>query len=115
MTLNRSSSTFIRSRSIRRLSRATLVAGALMLGASTLGHSAIASAEWDIDAYDECVSRDSPNMNLCCIATGGQIGTNSRCIAPHDGPSVLQSATAGPKFGTHQPLLPTSTVGIPVN
>jgi hypothetical protein len=115
MTINRPSSTSIRPRGMRRLSRATLVAGALMLGASTFGYSAIASAEWDIDAYDECVARDTTNMNLCCIATGGQIGTNSRCIAPHDGPSVLQSATAEPKFATQQPLLPTSTIGTALN
>jgi hypothetical protein len=115
MTTNRSSNTSIRPRGMRRLSRATLVAGALMLGASTFGYSPIAGAEWDIDAYDECVSRDSPNMNLCCIATGGQIGTGNRCIAPHDGPSLLQSASAEHKLGIHQPLLPTSTMGTPAN
>ena len=39
----------------RRYVRTVLLAAVLTLGANVIGHSATASAEWDIEKYDRCM------------------------------------------------------------
>ena len=66
---------------VRRLARAALVAGAITLGASAFGHTAIASADWDIEKYDHCVIFDNISEAQCCINSGGDPRPGG-CVAP---------------------------------
>ena len=67
---------------VRRLARAALVAGAITLGASAFGHTAIASADWDIEKYDRCVAAGTEIEVECCLDSGGYIGNGWVCVAP---------------------------------
>jgi hypothetical protein len=111
---------------MRRFTRAALLAGAIALGASAFGHTAIASAEWDIEAYDRCmeVNRvlNQPPGGVadvrCCIESGGNISDpTGKCVAPPA--RILQnipSSLLGPRLGSAQPpVLPTTTLGTPVS
>lgn len=100
----------------RRLAVAALVAaGAMSLGAGAFGHTAIAKAEWDIEAYDECV-RIGTDEVACCRLSGGQIGDKGVCVAP---PARILQNIPGlplhPKLGQpgRPPVLPPGTVGTP--
>jgi hypothetical protein len=109
---------------IRRLAHAALLAGALALGASAFGHTAIASAEWDIEAYDKCVGtphKEDPQQSYhvyCCLGSGGVWDDNSNtCRAPVDLSAGL-GTPLGPKLGqpSRQPVPPpTTTLGAPVS
>ena len=86
---------------VRRLARAALVAGAITLGASAFGHTAIANAEWDIERYDNCVAAGTIDEPECCILSGGTSGNEGVCVAPPA--RILQSRIQGvplqPKLG----------------
>jgi hypothetical protein len=111
---------------MRRFTRAALLAGAIGIAASAFGHTAIASAEWDIEGYDRCmeVNRvlNQPPGGVadvrCCIESGGNISDQTgKCVAPPA--RILQnipSSLLGPRLGSAQPpVLPTTTLGTPVS
>jgi hypothetical protein len=111
---------------MRRFTHAALLAGGLAIAASAFGHTAIASAEWDIEAYDRCmevnrVTNQPPggvaDVN-CCVYSGGNISDQTgKCVAPPA--RILQNIPTtllGPKLGSTQPpVLPTTTLGTPVS
>jgi hypothetical protein len=73
----------------RRVTR-YLAAPALALGLA-IGSAAVATAEWDIESYDFCMSHQPPTDALadeivswfkeCCEATGG-VWSGTNCGAP---------------------------------
>jgi hypothetical protein len=62
-----------------------LAATALMVGAA-LGSApiSIAEPEWDIGAYDDCMSKPVRDPAVCCLQSGGNIGHDDPnvCVAP---------------------------------
>src|SRR6185312_7634877 len=76
--------------STANVARAALLAGAIALGVSTFGHPAIASAEWDIEKYDNCMAQPHvedphhPYHADCCVASGGITDGEGHCRAPVD-------------------------------
>ncbi|WP_319448188.1 MULTISPECIES: hypothetical protein [unclassified Mycobacterium] len=98
-----------------RFARAALLAGAIAIGASAFGHTAIASAEWDIEAYDRCITLNqvlhkAPVEDLyCCLNSGGNISEHTgNCVAPPA--NNIHNIPLGPKLGSiTQPITPTGT------
>ena len=103
MTTNHPTKIPARANRLRRLTRAALFAAALGIGASAFAHPAIASAEWDIEAYDDCM-RYSPSATEhgCCIFSGG-VWSNGRCVAPAD---VSSTQGITPTQPPRHPVLP---------
>jgi hypothetical protein len=107
---------------MRRFTHAALLAGAIALGASAFGHTAIASAEWDIEAYDKCMAvphveqPHHPYHADCCVASGGVTDGEGHCRAPVD-LSGVQGTPLGPQLGqpARPPVPPTTTLGTPVS
>jgi hypothetical protein len=101
---------------MRRFARAALLAATLAIGASTFGHTAIASAEWDIEKYDNCMQRYGDEA-MCCFLSEGVTGADGHCRAPAG--RILQQlpqVPLGPRLGSAQPpVLPTTTLGTPVS
>jgi hypothetical protein len=105
---------------MRRFAHASLLAVAFAIGASAFGHTAIASAEWDIEAYDKCMAMphvEAPHHPYhadCCVASGGIADGEGRCRAPVDLTAVTP---LGPKLGQpgRQPVPPITTLGSPVS
>jgi hypothetical protein len=64
-----------------------LAATALILGAA-FGSAPISTAEpeWDIGAYDDCMSKTVRDPATCCLQSGGNIG--------HDDPNVCTAPAA---------------------
>lgn len=62
----------------------TLIGGAAVLAAATIGLSAgIAGAVWDIEKYDACMKTTIRNADMCCLESGGDIGVGEgTCYAP---------------------------------
>jgi len=61
-----------------------LAVTALLVGVA-FGSAPIASAEreWDIGQYDDCMSKTIRDADLCCVQSGGDIGsTPGSCTAP---------------------------------
>jgi hypothetical protein len=62
-----------------------LAATALMVGAA-FGSAPISTAEpeWDIGAYDDCMSKTVRDPATCCLQSGGNIsfGDPNVCVAP---------------------------------
>jgi hypothetical protein len=54
------------------------------IAALALGTAATVSAEpeWDIGAYDDCMSKTARSPEGCCISTGGVITFDGGCQAP---------------------------------
>ncbi|HZQ30436.1 MAG TPA: hypothetical protein VFB19_01720 [Mycobacterium sp.] len=123
MSIDNSTAIVARSAGVRRLARAALLAGMIALGANTLGHSGIASAEWDIEAYDNCMAQPHiedphhPYHAVCCVSSGGIVDGEGRCRAPVD--LTAPSTPLGPKLNLGQPSWqtgpPTNTLGAPVS
>jgi hypothetical protein len=94
-----------------------LLAVAPLLAALALGTAAtvIAEPEWDIGAYDECMSKTVRSPEGCCLTTGGVITFDGGCVAP---PAAAESSDLEQATPTHQlpPLgnLPTLTSDDPV-
>ena len=82
--------------SLRPLVSAALFAATAALGGSALGYAASAPAApddgtWDIEAYDDCMSKTVRNPDLCCLDSGGvptddptdtQADGSPNCYAP---------------------------------
>lgn len=109
--------------STANVARAALLAGAIVLGVSTFGHPAIASAEWDIEKYDNCMAQPHvedphhPYHADCCVASGGITDGEGHCRAPVD--LTAPETPLGPKLNPGQPgrlpVPPADTVGAPVS
>jgi hypothetical protein len=99
---------------MRRFAHAALLAGALAIGASAFGHTAIASADWDIEVFDNCMHNNGDEQT-CCVLSDGTWGANGHCQAGR----ILQQiprVSLGPRLGSAQPpVLPTRTLGTPVS
>jgi hypothetical protein len=111
----------------------TLIGGAAVLAAATLGlTAAIASAErlWDIEVYDNCMQNSTRPMLECCLISGGEIDQGTgECGAPPakvettpepwppqiaNQPTVATNAPVGPAPGSRAPgRLPTGGVAAP--
>jgi hypothetical protein len=115
MTINYSSSGDAVPTGMRKFALAAVIAGTIALGVSAFGHTAIARADWDIEAYDDCVKIGTDEV-ACCRLSGGQIGNEGVCVAPparilQQSPTILQNIPLGPKLApTDQATLPTNTV-----
>ncbi|MCV7154759.1 hypothetical protein [Mycolicibacterium pyrenivorans] len=73
----------------------TLIGGAAVIAAAALcPGAAIASAEWDIDRYDVCMSRTIRDTDGCCIVSGGDLGSDGVCRAPAANAAVQQEESA---------------------
>ena len=81
----------------------------LMVG-TAFGATAIASAEpeWDIGAYDQCMSKTVRDAEYCCVISGGVVGPiQGSCTAPAAAP--IEEAPGRPAFtvppDAHLPIL----------
>jgi hypothetical protein len=76
-----------------------LAATALILGAA-FGSAPISTAEpeWDIGAYDDCMSKTVRDPAFCCLQSGGNIG--------HDDPNVCVAPAAEAVEETPERTLP---------
>lgn len=105
----------------RRILPAALLASGLVLGSSP----AVAIAEWDIEAYDNCMAQphgpatgnvwEEQYAYNCCIDSGGQWSeAGHKCVAPpvsEQGPGITTSSrplppgavNLGPPVAANQP------------
>jgi hypothetical protein len=77
---------------MRRLLPAALCAAAVAIGSTALGSPAIASAEWDVEMWYQCVTErwfelEDPGdqVESCCAISGGVMGYGEHgltCVAP---------------------------------
>jgi hypothetical protein len=108
---------------------AALIAATAAFGISALAGTAPASAlpdtpgEWDIGAYDNCVSSgegqlpDKPNAeedhkHYCCINSGGiWDATAKKCVAPPAQPAEAPQTRLPGRVpvGVFEPVAPTTT------
>ena len=79
-----------------KLLPACLFAAAIAFGTSSVGHSPLPAAgaapndlTWDIEAYDDCISKTIRDANQCCVDSGGVPtdeplgdGKGQKCAAP---------------------------------
>ncbi|KAA0084483.1 hypothetical protein CIW52_10755 [Mycolicibacterium sp. P9-64] len=123
MNIDNSTTVIARPAGVRRISRAALLAGAIALAASAFGHTAIASAEFNIKTYNNCIHKphveDSEETYhaACCLLAHGTWNQNTHvCTMAMDGNGVIQDIPLGPKLGsTLQPIPPTNALGAPVS
>ncbi len=106
----------------RRLARAALLAGAIALGTCAFGHTAIASAEFDVETYDNCLLQphveDSEETYhaACCLLAHGTWDQNTHKCAAIDSDLTIQNVPLGPKLGPSRQLTPsTNTLGAAVS
>jgi len=91
-----------------------LIGGAAVLAAAAIGLSgAIASAEWDIEKYEDCMETTTP-VDICCVSSGGILGDDGYgCRAPAALAQVTETPTAPPQFGNG--ILATAATNAPVS
>jgi hypothetical protein len=108
MTISHPTKIPARGNRLRRLTRAALFTAALGIGASAFVHPAIASAEWDIEKYDDCMNyAHDVDAQGCCVYSGGVWTKDGRCVAPA-AVSVIQGTTP-----TQPPRHPVVPVKVP--
>ena len=83
-------------------SRRWLLTTAPFIAVLALGTAAPVSAEpeWDIGAYDACMSKTARSPQGCCITSGGVITFDGGCQAP---PAVLEGSDLQQATPTRQP------------
>lgn len=66
---------------MRHLLAATTLTVGVAFGSAPIS---IAEPEWDIGAYDECMSKTVRDPATCCLQSGGNIGFGDPnvCVAP---------------------------------
>jgi hypothetical protein len=117
MTINLVGTADPRAAGFRRIARAATVAGALVLGIGAFGHTAVASAEWDIEYYDRCL-RIGTDAAICCLNSGGTLPTvGEGCLAPPLQHSYQDATPFGPVVGQPiwHPMRTTGAAGGPVS
>lgn len=71
---------------MRRILAAFTFTVSITLGGLVMGHPAIAGAEpnneWDIEVYDNCMSKTVRNAEYCCVLSGGVVTKDGSCVAP---------------------------------
>ena len=99
----------------RRLAYAALLSGVLALGVGAVGHTAIASAEFDVETYDNCMGNphveDSEETYhaACCLLAHGTWDQNTHKCAAIDSDRNIQGIPFGPKLGSTPLAPPAST------
>jgi hypothetical protein len=104
----------------RRILPAAVVASGLVLGLSP----AVATAEWDIEAYDNCMKQphgpatgnvwEEQYRYNCCVDSGGQWSdAQQKCVAPPMNAQEPGSATSSRPLppGAVIPALPGNNLG----
>jgi len=80
------------------------------LGCLALGHSKIAGAEpnseWDIEAYDNCMSKTVRNAEYCCVLSGGSVTKDGSCVAPAAVSSDEQTGPQDPGARINEGMMP---------
>jgi hypothetical protein len=70
----------------RRIVTAFTFTVSILVGGLFLGHPATAGAEpnseWDIEAYDNCMSKTVRDAEYCCVISGGNVTRDGACVAP---------------------------------
>jgi hypothetical protein len=66
---------------LKHLLAATALTQGAALGSAPIS---IAEPEWDIGAYDDCMSKTVRDPAVCCLQSGGNVGDNDPnvCVAP---------------------------------
>jgi hypothetical protein len=98
---------------MRRLAHAALLAGVLALGFGVSGHLGTASADWDIETFDNCMHQKDADEGVCCVLSDGVWGANGHCQATPA--RILQHIPLGPKLGLSQQLAPATNTLSPVS
>lgn len=102
---------------MRHVAHSAVIAGLIAIAASTVG-SAIAKADWDIEAYDDCVKIGTEEL-ACCRISGGVISNQGVCVAPPariQSSTLLQQVPAGPRLGPLPQTMPeTNTATAPAS
>lgn len=100
----------------RMISRAALFAGAIALAANAFGHSAIASAEFNMKTYNNCMHQphveDSEETYhvACCLLAHGTWNQNTHvCTAAMGSAGGIGDLPLGPKLGPSLPPVPPRT------
>lgn len=97
-----------------RLVPAALFSAAVTLG--TVGYPAIASATWDIEAYDDCMII-SHDVAFCCDISGGVVFTDKKSGNISCGTPAAAQGEPGtskpPKAGIPTALVQPPDVGTP--
>lgn len=82
----------------------------ITLGCLALGHPAIAGAEpngeWDIEAYDNCMSKTVRNAEYCCVLSGGSVTKDGSCVAPAAVASDEQTGPHDPGAPINEGMMP---------
>lgn len=103
----------------RRLVQGAVLTATLALGAFLAPAVAIAAPDdgsWDIEAYDDCMSKTVRNADLCCVDSGGvptsdpndtQSDGSPNCYAP-------SAQSAGAEQGG-APRPPRSVIDLPIS
>jgi hypothetical protein len=78
-----------------------------------IGLAATAAAEdvWDIEAYDNCMSKTVRSAEVCCIASGGTVTSGERddgCVAPPATEAENVPGNPAPTLPGGQPRPPTA-------
>jgi hypothetical protein len=73
--------------SVTQCIRNAVFVGVVAVGGSALGYPVVAHAEpnseWDIETYDNCMSKTVRNPEYCCVISGGVVGKQpGSCTAP---------------------------------
>jgi hypothetical protein len=95
---------------LRRLVPATLCAAAIALGPAA---TATAAQEWDIDAYDRCMSKTVRDPATCCLISGGNVGDNDPNVCTAPAAMEQTGPVWRPPIGDLPTLVPDSPVLMP--
>ncbi|BBY00734.1 hypothetical protein [Mycobacterium seoulense] len=113
MSIGNSTMVIARPAGVRRISCAALLAGAIALAANAFGHIAIASAEFNMTTYNNCMHQphveDSEETYhaACCLWAHGTWNQNTHvCTAAMDSKGGIQDLPLGPKLGPSLPPTP---------
>ncbi len=98
-------------RSWRRVLPATALAMGVAFGITAEGCPAVAKADWDIEAYDNCLADSAehgePDFAGCCLNSGGVWKIDEqKCVAPAANSGNAQGAATPP------PVAPSRAPGI---
>lgn len=92
------------------MARSRTFAAAILAIAFSFGSAPITSAEpreWDIEKYDDCMSKTVRNPEVCCLASGGVLSADREsCFAPASDAQIEEA----PPGRTLPPVPPDSNL-----